>query len=214
MHPVEFHRRGQRRASSVLSCSQSASCSQLNWGLFSPSACVLLSRFSRVQLFVTLWSVAHQAPLSLGFPRQEYWSGLPLPSTEDLPDSQIKHASPTLQVNSLPLSHLPMQGTWDEGSVPGSGRSPGGGHGNSLQHSCWRTPRTEEPGGLESLRSQRVGHNRRDLACTHVPGKPHFTPELFNNPFCFCCQILSNLKVHSSLIFLQKEREIKYWISY
>ena len=97
-----------------------------------------------------------------------------------------------------------------QGSVPGSGRSPGGGHGNSLQHSCWRTPRTEEPGGLESLGSQRVGHNRRDLACTHVPGKPHFTPELFNNPFCFCCQILSNLKVHSSLIFLQKEREIKY----
>ena len=53
MHPVEFHRRGQRRASSVLGCSQSASCSQLNWGLFSPSACVLLSHFSRVQLFVT-----------------------------------------------------------------------------------------------------------------------------------------------------------------
>ena len=41
---------------------------------------------SRVQLFVTPWTVAQQAPLSMGFPRQEYWSGLPLPSPGDLPD--------------------------------------------------------------------------------------------------------------------------------
>ena len=39
----------------------------------------MLSHFSRVRLFVTLWTVAHQAPLSMGFSREEYWSGLPCP---------------------------------------------------------------------------------------------------------------------------------------
>ena len=43
-----------------------------------------------VQLFSTPWTVAHQAPLSMGFPRQEYWSGLPFPSPGDLPDPGIK----------------------------------------------------------------------------------------------------------------------------
>ena len=42
-----------------------------------------MSVLSRVQLFVTMWTVAHQAPLSLGFSRQEYWSGLPFPSPGD-----------------------------------------------------------------------------------------------------------------------------------
>ena len=46
----------------------------------------LLSGFSHVQLFATLWIVAHQAPLSMGFLRQEYWSGLPFPSSGDLSD--------------------------------------------------------------------------------------------------------------------------------
>ena len=48
---------------------------------------------SCVQLFITPWTVALQAPLSLGFPRQEYWSGLPLPSPGDLPDPGILLAS-------------------------------------------------------------------------------------------------------------------------
>ena len=46
--------------------------------------------------FTTLWTVAHQAPLSMEFSRQEYWSGLPFPSPGDLPDSGIKLTSPTL----------------------------------------------------------------------------------------------------------------------
>ena len=50
----------------------------------------------------TLWTVAHQAPLSMGFPRQEYWSGLPFPSPEDLLNPGIKQGSPTLQVDSVP----------------------------------------------------------------------------------------------------------------
>ena len=55
----------------------------------------MLSHFSHVQLFETLWNVAHQAPLSMGFPRQEYWSGLTCPPLEDLPDPGIKPVSLT-----------------------------------------------------------------------------------------------------------------------
>ena len=64
------------------------------------------SRFSRVGLFVIPWTVACQALLSMGFPRQEFWSGLPCPPSEDLQgDPGIEPASPALQVDSLPLSH-------------------------------------------------------------------------------------------------------------
>ena len=51
---------------------------------------------SPVQFFATLWTVAHQAPLSMGFPRQEYWSRLPFPSPEDLPSPGIEPTSPAL----------------------------------------------------------------------------------------------------------------------
>ena len=61
-----------------------------------------LSHFSHVQLFVTLWTVPCQAPLSMGFSGQEYWSGLPCPPPGDLPDPGIELESPTLQVDSLP----------------------------------------------------------------------------------------------------------------
>ena len=52
------------------------------------------------------WSAACQAPLSMGFPRQECWSGLSLPSPENLPDPGIEPGSPAWQADSLPLSHL------------------------------------------------------------------------------------------------------------
>ena len=60
------------------------------------------SHFNRVQLFAAPWTVAHQAPLSMGFSRQEYWSGLPFPSPEDLPDPGIKPGSSTSQADALP----------------------------------------------------------------------------------------------------------------
>ena len=53
----------------------------------------VLSRFSCIQLFVTPWTVARQAPLSMGFPRQEYWSEWPFPPPGDLPDPNIEPAS-------------------------------------------------------------------------------------------------------------------------
>ena len=68
-----------------------------NWRLVVVAALVTQSR-----LTLTLWTVALQAPLSMGFFRQEYWSGLPFPSPEDLPDSEIEPGSPALQEDSLP----------------------------------------------------------------------------------------------------------------
>ena len=62
----------------------------------------LLSCFSHVHLFVTPWSVACQAPLSMGFFRQEYWSGLPFSYPGDLPNPGMKPRSPVLQADSLP----------------------------------------------------------------------------------------------------------------
>ena len=55
----------------------------------------MLSRFSRACLFAALWTVDHQAPLSLGFPRQEYWSGVPFLSPGDLPDPETELTSLT-----------------------------------------------------------------------------------------------------------------------
>ena len=61
------------------------------------------SRFGRVGLFVTPWTVAHQAPLSMGFSKQEYWSGLPFPSPVDLLNPGVEPGSAALQAHSLPF---------------------------------------------------------------------------------------------------------------
>ena len=56
---------------------------------------------SRVWLFATPWTVTYQAPLSMGFSRQKYWSGMPFPSPGDLPDPEIEAGFPALQVDAL-----------------------------------------------------------------------------------------------------------------
>ena len=63
------------------------------------------------EYFVTAWTIAHQAPLSMGFPRHEWWSGLPCPSPGDLPNPGIKTASPALAGGFffLPLNHQGSQ---------------------------------------------------------------------------------------------------------
>ena len=70
--------------------------------------CVCVCVVSWVLLFATPWAVAHQAPLSMGFSRREYWSRLPFPAPGDLADSGIEPMPP--QVNSLPLCHLGSPG--------------------------------------------------------------------------------------------------------
>ena len=68
--------------------------------------CAVLNCFSHVRLFVTLWTLAYQVPLSMGFPRQKHWRGLPFPSPEDLRSPGIKPASvrsPALAGGLTPL---------------------------------------------------------------------------------------------------------------
>ena len=65
-----------------------------------------MKSLSHVQLFATPWTVAYQASPSMGFSRQEYWSGLPFPSPGDLPNPGIDPGSPTSQADSL-LSESP-----------------------------------------------------------------------------------------------------------
>ena len=62
---------------------------------------VIVKLLSRVRLSGTPWTAAHQAPPSVGFSRQEYWSGLPFPSPGDLPDPEIEPRSPSLQADAL-----------------------------------------------------------------------------------------------------------------
>ena len=71
----------------------------------------MLSRFSRVQLLATLWTVARQAPLSLGFSRQEYWSGLPRPPPGDLLDPGVD--PPSLTSLALAGRFLTTRVTWE-----------------------------------------------------------------------------------------------------
>ena len=61
---------------------------------------VKVKLLSHVQLFATPWTVAYQAPPSMGFSRQEYWSGVPRPSPGDLPDPGIEPRSPALQADA------------------------------------------------------------------------------------------------------------------
>ena len=60
-----------------------------------------MKSLSHVRLFATPWTVAHQASPSMGFSRQEYWSGLPFPSPGDLPDPGIEPGSPALEADTL-----------------------------------------------------------------------------------------------------------------
>ena len=72
---------------------------------------LLLNHFSCVQLFVTPWTVAHQAPLFIGFSRQEYWSGLPCPPPGDRPDPGIGPAS--LMSPALAGGFFTTSATWE-----------------------------------------------------------------------------------------------------
>ena len=69
---------------------------------------LMLSPFSHVRLLATLWTIAHQALLSIGFSRQDYWSGFPRPPPGDLPYPEVEPKSPmltALRADSFPLSH-------------------------------------------------------------------------------------------------------------
>ena len=88
----------------------------------------VLSRFCLVQFFVTLWTSALQVPLSMGFSRQQYWSGLPFPSPEDFSDPETE------------LSFLICLLHWQMGFLITSATWDGEGNGTPLQHSCLENP--------------------------------------------------------------------------
>ena len=139
---------------------------------------------SHVRLFANPWTVANQAPPSMEFSRQEYWSGLPCPSPGDLPNPGIDPGSPALQADTLPsepprkpqfyayllnCTGIPM---WvsgvestchagDLGSISGWGRSPGGGNDNPLQYSCLGNPMD---GGAWWATVQRVAESQTWLS--------------------------------------------------
>ena len=70
------------------------------WARTDKNGCVCVSHSVVSDSFVTLWTVDRQAPLSMGFSRQEHWSGLPFPSQRDLPDPGTEPKSPALQADS------------------------------------------------------------------------------------------------------------------
>ena len=127
------------------------------------TVCVCSCMLSHVPLFVTLWTVAHQAPLSVGFPMQEYWTGLPLPPQGDLPDPGIKPVFLTSPV--LAGRFFTTSTTWEAQETVLVGfnllllqltekaMAP---HSSTL---AWKIPWMEEPGRLQSMGSLGVRHN-------------------------------------------------------
>ena len=97
---------------------------------------------SCVWLFATPWTVVHQAPPSMEFSRQEYWSGLPFPSPISYEvwskKKKKKVSQVVLAVKNPPANAREIR---DMDSIPGSGRSPGKGHGNPLQYACLGNPK-------------------------------------------------------------------------
>ena len=123
----------------------------------------VLSHFSRVQLFTTPWTVALQAPLPMGLPRQEHWSGWPFPSQGIFPAQEWNPRLLCLlpwQVSSLPQAPLEKEMATHSVFLPGK------------SHRDW----TEEPGGLQSLGSQRAHtHARRPIPAPTLEKSPQST---------------------------------------
>ena len=121
---------------------------------------------------MTPWTIAYQAPPSVGFSRQEYWSGLPFPSPGDLPNPGIEPRSSTLQADALPseppgnrsvnnnkqlVNNLPaMQETWVRSLSQEDPLEKRMATNSSIV--AWRSPWTEEAVGLQSME----GHKESD----------------------------------------------------
>ena len=131
---------------------------------------------------MTLWSVARQAPLSMGFSKQEYWTGLPFPLPGHFPDSRIKPlslVSPTLA--GFPCSSVDKGSAYsagDPGSMPGLGRSFGEGNDNPLQHSCLKQRRPRGHKELDTAEQLNLQHHfgRQVLYQVHHLENPTLFP--------------------------------------
>ena len=111
-----------------------SSCPCLIPSTWSSVGCTCVLNLCHVQLLATPWTVAPQAPLSMGFCRQESWSGLPFPSPGDLPDPGIEPVSLVLQAGSLPLS---LQGSPPGGAQWVCNKCPLKGQTSWSEHRVW-----------------------------------------------------------------------------
>ena len=119
----------------------------------------MLSHFSCVWLFVILWTVACQVPLSMGFSRQEYWSGLPFPSLADLPDPGIEPTS--LMSSALAGGFFITSAILNIQVISICLEKEMANYSSIL---AWRISWIQEPAGLHSIGLQRVEHNWSGLA--------------------------------------------------
>ena len=113
---------------------------------------VKVKSLSRVWLLATPWTAVYQAPPCMGFSRQEYWSGVPLP--RDFPGDSVGKES-----------------AWNIGDwIPSLGREDPLEEGMAIHSSilAWRIPWTAEPGRLQFMGSRRVRHNWSDWVCTYI----------------------------------------------
>ena len=138
---------------------------------------VKVKSLSRVRLFVTPWTVAYQTPPSMGFSRQEYWSGLPFPSPGDLPDPGIEPRSPALQADPLTseppdlpiVIFKPCQ--WSVGALCPEYRH---------EVPCWRYV-------FSALRRYEAGRGLCSLVGL-LFGEP--LPDLKHSAYCMCAYLL------------------------
>ena len=136
----------------------------------------VLSCLRHVQLFVTPWTAARQAPLSMRFPSQEYWSGFPCPPSGDLPNPGIGPRSPTLQADSW--SHL------------------------GIYELSTTTVRASTPPGTTHTQAHTHTHMRTHVhTCTHTGARTQQTGHL--NYVKLCYFYISHLSSLTTLIKLE-----------
>ena len=121
--------------------------------------CMKVQSLSHVQLFVTLWTAAYQAPLSLGFSRQEHWTGVPWPSPR-IEDRVVMNLScgQCPRWCSGKKCACNAGDTGDLGLIPGLGKSPGGANGNLLQYFFLKSPMGRGVHWVAKSRTQLSSH--------------------------------------------------------
>ena len=121
--------------------------------LISFMLCARAQSLCHIRLLGSPRTVAHQALLSMGFSRQEHWSGLPFPSPGNLPNPRIEAASPALAGRFFTTEPPGKPILCIVVCILEKAMAP---HSSTL---AWKNPRTEEPGRLQSTGSRRVGHD-------------------------------------------------------
>ena len=164
---------------------------------------------SPVRLCATPWTAAYQAPLSMGFSRQEYWSGVPLPSPKpEIEVAAISKVHKCFRLKGLEfivqviwyfpggavVQNLPanVRGVRDKGSIPGLGRSSGGGYGSPLQYSCLENSMDRRAWWATVHGLQRVGH---DWVHVHAHAHAHTHTHTQCGIIKYCWYLIERLRI-------------------